>query len=94
MDLSTLESHSFRRNLLKDVLLGGVVLLCFGAFMNYSSPEIAIGGVLLIATTAWVMETSFKSQGFIPIRGKAIIITGCDTGKSKFFQYKLLYMML
>jgi len=69
------------------VLLGGVVLLCFGAFMNYSSPEIGIGGVLLIATTAWAMEVSFKSPGFISIRGKAVVITGCDTGKSRFLWY-------
>lgn len=49
-------------------------------FMNWSTTEVALLGVIVIALCSWISEAVFRPRGFIPLRGKAVVITGCDSG--------------
>ena len=68
------------RRLAKDVLVGFAALLCFAVFMVWPHPWVVVGGIVVIIALAWISESRSGIRTLLPVKGRSVIITGCDTG--------------
>jgi hypothetical protein len=73
-------SSEFKRRLMKDAILGAVALISVLAFVNWPQSWVVVVGVVLVISVAWLSESRSKSVERWPASGRAVFITGCETG--------------
>ena len=79
--LDAAAAAQFKKRLMKDAAFGSVALSFVIGFVNWPQPWVVVVGVITIITLVCVSEAKSKPRERWPPKGRAVVITGCDTGE-------------